>query len=283
MSTAAQIAEALAGQKVKSYGGNFLVRCPTHDDNAPSLSIRDTDRGVQVHCFADCSPGAIYAAIRRIGCKLEPSDTAREPRKDSSEYKRRQHDKAAWLWAQRKPIVGSIAETYLRKARGYTGPLPATLGLLPALKPEHHPTMIAAFAIPDESEPGTVGKPQHVTSVHLTLLMPDGSAKADAKPNKVIIGSPRGRPIVTAPPNDLLGLAITEGIEDALTVHQETGLGAWAAGSAGFMPALAENVPSYVEAVTIFAHADKAGQDGARKLARALDRRGIEVRVEGMS
>ena len=30
-------------------------------------------------------------------------------------------DKARWLWRQRQPIVGSIAETYLRIARGYRG------------------------------------------------------------------------------------------------------------------------------------------------------------------
>jgi hypothetical protein len=33
--------------------------------------------------------------------------------------------------------------------------------------------------------------------------------------------------------------------------------------------------------VTIFAHADQAGQDGALALAEALDRRGIEVFMEG--
>ena len=59
------------------------------------------------------------------------------------------------------------------------------------------------------------------------------------------------------------------------------GLGAWAAGSASFMPAVAAVVPSYIDVVTIFAHADKGGQDGARKLAVALHERGIEVRVEG--
>ena len=36
--------------------------------------------------------------------------------------------KARWLWRQRQVIVGSLAEHYLRHARGYIGPLPATLG-----------------------------------------------------------------------------------------------------------------------------------------------------------
>jgi hypothetical protein len=86
-----------------------------------------------------------------------------------------------------------------------------------------------------------------------------------------------------APPNDLLGLAITEGIEDALTAHEGTGLGTWAAGSATNMPVLAKTVPEYIEAVTIYAHADKGGREGALRLAAALSRRGVEVFVEGLA
>ena len=47
------------------------------------------------------------------------------------------------------------------------------------------------------------------------------------------------------------------------------------------MPKLAPAVPDYSEAVTIFAHADEAGQRGARELADVLDARGIEIRIEG--
>ena len=55
------------------------------------------------------------------------------------------------------------------------------------------------------------------------VLLP--GSKADVDPAKITIGSPTGAPLVLAPMNDLLGLAITEGIEDAISVHQETGLG----------------------------------------------------------
>jgi hypothetical protein len=46
------------------------------------------------------------------------------------------------------------------------------------------------------------------------------------------------------------------------------------------VPTLAAVVPSYVETVTIFGHADPAGQHGALKLAEQLCKRGIEVRYE---
>jgi Toprim domain len=279
--SAHQVAAALAGKPVKSYGGNYLVRCPAHDDASLSLSIRDGDRGLIVHCFVGCTPRDVYAAIRHKGLKLDPNNTAREPTKGTSEYERQQHDKAAWLWSLHKPITNTPAQRYLR-ARGITCPLPATLGFLSA-RGEHPPALISAFTIPDEPEPGIVGTPRLVQSVHLTKLKPDGSGKADVQPNKIIIGSPGSLPIVLAPPNDLLGLCISEGVEDGLTAHKATGLGAWAAGSAGRMPKLASVIPSYIECVTILAHDDQAGQDGARRLAEALYQRRIEVIIEGMS
>jgi hypothetical protein len=87
---------------------------------------------------------------------------------------------------------------------------------LPRGKPEHHPALIAAFAVADEVEPGMLGEPRNVGAVHLTLLTPNGLGKAEVKPNKLIVGSPGTLPITLAPPNDLLAMAIAEGIEDAL-------------------------------------------------------------------
>jgi phage/plasmid primase-like uncharacterized protein len=189
-----------------------------------------------------------------------------------AEEQQRQHDKARWLWSQRRPIGDTPAEVYLRKARGITCQLPPTLAYLAPYKSKHHPAMIAAFGLCPEDELGQLRQLDICESVHLTLLKPDGSGKAEAEPNKIAIGAHKGLPIVLAPPNDLLGLAITEGIEDALSVHEATGLGVWAAGGAQFMPALAEAVPSYIEAVTIYADADATGRRAACELVAALHR-----------
>src|SRR4051794_4416630 len=116
-----------------------------------------------------------------------------------------------------------------------------------------------------------------VTSVQLTHLKPDGSGKAGTEWDKFSIGMSAGRPIMLAPLNDLLGLAITEGLEDALAVHQATGLGAWAAGGAARFPALAQAVPDYLDAITIFVDADPAGQTFAPRLCDALRRRGLNA------
>jgi hypothetical protein len=201
---------------------------------------------------------------------------APQRRDDDGDHERRQHRKAAFLWSQRRPITGSIAGTYLH-ARGIKCPLPATLGFLPARKPGQHPAMIAAYALADEPEPGILAAPRNVDAVHLILLRADGSGKADIEPNKLTIGS-RALPIIIAPPNDLLGLAITEGIEDALTVHQATGLGAWAAGAASRMPALAELIPDYIDCVSVAIDDDEAGTKHGPDLVRRIKARGIEAR-----
>jgi Toprim-like len=79
---------------------------------------------------------------------------------------------------------------------------------------------------------------------------------------------------VLAPTNDLLGMLITEGVDDALALHEATGLGAWAAGSAPLMPYLAGVVPSFIEAVTAVGDSDENGIRYASELAVRLRARG---------
>jgi hypothetical protein len=165
----------------------------------------------------------------------------------------------------------SLVETYLA-SRGYVGPLPESIRFLPQGQ-YRHPAMMARFGFGDAMH-----------AVHLTFLAPDGSGKADTKPQRIIVGRPSGWPIVLAEPNDLLGLAICEGIEDALATHAATGLGAWAAGSATLLPYLADAIPGCIEAITICADEDDngAGQRAAHELACSLADRGMEILVEGI-
>jgi len=297
MTRAAELARALSGRRVQRLAdGSYLVPCPVRShgkgrgDKSPSLRIGDGVSRVLVHCFAGCDSRDVLEELkRRRLIEDRARDSARAANvaltqhlkpQDPDAYARQQHHKAAWLWAHRHPITGSPAEAYLR-ARGITCQLPPTPGYLPPRKPEHPPAMIAAFALVDEPEPGILGVPRDVQSVHLTLLKPDGSGKADVPKPKIVVGSPCGLPIVLAPPNDLLALAIVEGIEDALSLHQALGIGAWAAYSAGAMPGLADLIPSCIETVTIEMHPDKAGQDGAAELNKRLRRRGVEVFLRG--
>ena len=50
--------------KVKRSGKGYQARCPAHDDNGPSLSLREGDDGrVLMHCHAGCSTDAVVAAL----------------------------------------------------------------------------------------------------------------------------------------------------------------------------------------------------------------------------
>lgn len=197
----------------------------------------------------------------------------------AEDYEQEQRRKAAWFWSQRKPLASSIAETYLRKVRGINCPLAPTLAFSPPTKPEHHPALIAAYGVPEEPEPGILAEPRNVEAVHLILLKPDGSGKADIEKPKIGIGSHAGLPLVLAPPNDLLGLTIAEGIEDALSAHAATGLGAWAAGGAIFMSKLADAVPDYIDWFSIIADGNEAGHTNSLELFRRLTGRGLRGEV----
>ena len=140
--------------------------------------------------------------------------------------------------------------------------------------------MIAAFGFCEEPEPGAIDAPAEVTGVHITRLTPEGR-KASIDPGKIMLGVMSGLPVVLAPVNDGLGLAITEGIEDGLSVFEETGLGVWAAGSAGNMPKIVAALPPYVECTTIFAHCDETGMQFAKEAARLIAAMGTEVHIKG--
>lgn len=184
--------------------------------------------------------------------------------------------KARWLWSQRQPIVGSIAEKYLRQSRGYTGELPRTLGFLPG-RGKCLPAMIAAFGMAVEELPGQIAIcDSAVRGVHITRLKPDGSGKAGGV-DKLTIGQANTSPIWLAPVSDGLGLSVCEGIEDGLSVFSATGLGVWAAGSAGRLPGIADHVPAFIETVTIIVDSDPAGETNAHELATRLAGKGLEV------
>ena len=211
-------------------------------------------------------------------CTVAPTGTSAV-----TDDEQEQRHKAAWLWSQRKPLAGSIAETYLRKARGIACPLPPTLAFSPPSRPGHHPALIAAHGMAEELEPGILATPRNVAAVHLILLKPDGCGKACVKRAKISIGAHAGSPIVLAAPNDLLGLAIAEGVEDALSIHAATGLGAWAAGGAIFMPKLAGAVPGYIDWLEIIADGDEAGHANSLELLRRLTERGLRGEVIDLS
>jgi hypothetical protein len=274
-----------------SAAGRYYAICPqcSHarkraHQKLKCLGVTIDEKGVKLGCnHCGWTEGAFYQSPER-GARVAPVISERD---QAIEEERRRRELAAsrsksqWLWASRKPLKGSIAEIYLRECRGYRGPLPPTLGFLPA-RDDYPPAMIAAFGMASETEPGRlVIDDAAVTGIHITKLKPDGSDKAeiDGESAKLTIGLDNRAPIWLAAVNVGLGLMVTEGIEDGLSAQAATGLGAWAAGTAGRLPAMAEYVPDYVECVTVMVDADPAGENGATELAKLLTARNIEARL----
>jgi hypothetical protein len=273
--------------------GTFDVPCPLcgpskraiRNQRRPILRIYRIEPGFAgFHC-ARC--GVKGAALDRSSPPPDPIKLAKA-RAAAAERDRALEAKrlgiAQWLWSVRMPITGTIAEFYLRSVRGYGGPLPATLGFLPASRGRYPPTMICAFGLADETGPGEIAiTDTAVRGMHLTRLLPDGSGKATFEdPDeqaKIMIGRSAGWPLILAPPTDGLGLCIVEGIENALSADDATGLCAWAAGCASRLPSLARAVPPWAECVTIIGDADDDGRRHAVALADRLYQRGMETRV----
>jgi DNA primase len=62
--SAADIARRLGGRK---SGGSFVARCPAHADENPSLSIREVNGKVLVHCHAGCSQDSVLRELDERG------------------------------------------------------------------------------------------------------------------------------------------------------------------------------------------------------------------------
>jgi putative DNA primase/helicase len=104
-----------AGALIARLGGRWhgfygTTRCPAHDDRAPSLTIRDGDRGVLLKCHAGCDPGAIIAALTRQ--RLWP--VAAAPRSNGARPRGASPDVVRAIWRSCRPITATPAERYLR-------------------------------------------------------------------------------------------------------------------------------------------------------------------------
>jgi hypothetical protein len=72
-----------------------------------------------------------------------------------------------------------------------------------------------------------------------------------------------------------MGMAVTEGIENGLSMFVATGLGVWAAGAASRMPMLADTIPVYIDCVTVCADDDPTGLHNADELLERIRARGL--------
>jgi len=90
-------ADLLLGRldQVRQTGADqWIARCPAHDDRNPSLSIKQADDRVLVHCFAGCEPGDVLASVGLTLADLFDRPLAHH-KAPLSAYQRRRHGQAA--------------------------------------------------------------------------------------------------------------------------------------------------------------------------------------------
>ncbi len=117
--TVEELISSLEG--VKQIGRGWRGKCPVHDDNNPSLSIREGDRGILVKCWAGCSLEEICEAVG-IQVRELFYDTQCAPHQIRRRQAERQYEKAKYEVAR---MVNGFqidaireAERFLQSARG---------------------------------------------------------------------------------------------------------------------------------------------------------------------
>jgi hypothetical protein len=238
------------------HGWTAMCRCPVHNDQTPSLALRQGDRGILVHCFAGCTPEAILRELDRVKPNQNYvfNEAPAPPRSANIER----------LWMASIPVGGTLAEKYLRR-RGIPIDVPNV---------RFHPRC------PRGRSPQAVFKPAVMVGVHegkelraiqRIFLDPSGTNYTE----KVMIGSPvRGAWQGSFGEGETL--AIAEGFEDAARYSCINGVPAWASLGAERLHLLA--IPASVRTIILAEDNDPEGARAARRAAHAYRDQGLSVR-----
>jgi putative DNA primase/helicase len=213
-------AEGRARNIVEKLGGVWHgtrgeCRCPAHDDASPSLSVRLGDTAILFHCFAGCTTIDVMKALqrRRLHDRSAVAMQADKPKRDMGVL-------ALRLWKAGTPIVGTLAEDYLR-GRGLSSPFPKALRFNPATilgsgaDRRTMPAMIAAV----ENDLGVV-------AVQRTFLDPEDILRKPIPKPKVSLGLLRRDP--TCPCHGRVGPRRGHrgrSIGDSVVRHSDLGAG----------------------------------------------------------
>jgi hypothetical protein len=237
------------------HGASALCRCPAHDDRSPSLSIRQGDRGLLVHCYAGCDGIDVMRELRRIDPKagFTPPQWSDAPR--SANVRR--------LWDEGLEVKGTLGEKYLM-LRGLSSALPDI---------RFHPRC------PHGPKPVTKLKPALMVSVRAGLILTAIQRifldpKTGNYTEKVMLGSPGQGAWQGAAPASSIALA--ESFEDAAAFMQ-MGLGpCWTSLGAGRLHLI--GFPDLVREVVIAEDNDAEGRRAALRAWSAYRERGLRVR-----
>jgi putative DNA primase/helicase len=267
---------------LRNTGGNtFRAPCPIcargSADNA--LSIKLEGERVLLHCFrCDSTYKEFLEALGLNPRDLTPSSDWQPHLQVPPEPDERQRAKLERIWKEAFPLTGSDPASQYLVQRGITlERYPSNLRYTHLEYREDtsnmgfYPVMLARI----QNARG------ELVSLHRTYLDPNGGGKAKvSSPKKIMTGIYSGATMGAGVrlSSALDHLAVTEGIETGLAVHQMTGIPTWAAVSAGGLERLIW--PPCVKTLTICADHDavnpKTGKRPGLEAAHTLARRALE-------
>ncbi len=261
--------------KLHKAGREWKACCPFHADRSPSFTIYAGGR--RFCCFGCGEEGDVFDFVSKMhgiglrdaavmlgkGEVVTTEVAPLPPAEDAGD----RVDEARSIWRNAAPVQGTLAETYLRW-RGISIPIPPTIrfaSLRYGKRGREYPTLIAAV-----SEDGG-----RLTGIQRTFLADDGVGKADVPKAKLSLGKVRCGAIRLAPV--ARELAVTEGLEDGLSLQEALGAPVWVACGATMLPSL--RFPDFARDIAVGGDNDAAGRAAAMKAAKAYAERGHGVRV----
>ena len=237
--------DIVAALKGRWHGSYAMCVCPAHADRTPSLSVRQGERGILVHCFAGCRSEDVLREISRTKPILNSPPASYRPEGTAPNVRR--------IWDQGTEIRGTLGEVYLRSRR-----LPVNL---PDIR--FHPRC------PFGHKPKTIFRPavlvavrtgHQMTAIQRIRLTSDGTWHE----GKFMLGKPGQG--AWAPRFEGNVLAIAEGMEDAASYTLIRGIPCWAA-LGNERLALIE-VPEHVGTLYIAEDNDDPGRTAAMAAAK---------------
>ena len=244
------------------------IPCPVHRGADPNCTVWLDECGQPDHakCWSlGCSSRAILSTLS-VASNLQKWQGVVLRSLDRTEALAA----ARRMWNFSQPISGTLANRYLKIARGINIELPSSLRYHSTLRHpsgSSHPAMLACV---ENHEGRFVG-------VHRTWLdATEASLKAPVKPQKAALGNISGGAIrLSARLSDTV--VLSEGIEDGLSIVEATGLTVWAvAGTSGLRSV---RLPDCVCSVIIAGDNDTPGRAAVHVAAMRLHSEGRNVRI----
>ena len=262
--------------------GDYHGPCPSCGYKS-GFSMSEKSGKTLVYCHAGgCNHTEIFGAIRKVTSNQVPLYNAAISATPAKSLQRaylennqpaidcdKKVEYIQNLWSKAVDPKKTLIEKYLLK-RGITIPIPPSIKFLAECghspSGDSFPVMVAKATNGINDEP---------LALHRTYLKSDGSGKADVNPNKMILGQVNGLGIYLAPLDKVM--AVTEGIENALTIYQETGISTVAALSAVGIENLV--LPPQVKEIIICADNDPVGIKSANIAAKKWSQENRRVKI----